>query len=56
MECFEDLEQDERDLMLNTIKKESERLDSEVRYVQEIIHQSSDSFISDFYQSSKLDQ
>jgi len=51
-ESFEDLDLDERDLMLNIIKKESERLDSEVRSVQDIIHQTSDSFISEFNNSS----
>jgi len=51
-ESFEDLDLDERDLMLNIIKKESERLDSEVRSVQDIIHQTSDSFISEFINSS----
>jgi len=53
MESFQDLEIDERELMLNTIKKEAERLDSEVRYVQDIIHQTSDSFISEFSNSSR---
>jgi len=51
-ESYQDLDLDERDLMLNIIKKESERLDSEVRSVQDIIHQTSDSFISEFNNSS----
>lgn len=52
-ESFNDLNPDERDLMLNTIKKESQRLDSEVRYVQDIIHESSESFLTEFSNFNK---